>query len=146
MSSSKTTISEIGDNLNPWDVGRCNFLIPTASNPDVYYSWGGYYTTMLNKTYDSNKEKYDKNKKALNFTLQLYPQEADMIDHQPLVTNIYLSNNIHDRNNVFVKLFNTNTIPIDTRPTLDYKVFYISSSTPLYSGKIKNARMEWSGR
>lgn len=146
MSSSKTTISEIGDNLNPWDVGRCNFLIPTASNPDVYYGWGGYYTTILNKTYDSNKEKYDNNKKALNFTLQLYSQEADVINHEPTVTNIYLSYNIHDRNNVFVKLFNTNTIPLDTRHILDYKEFHVSTSTPVYPGKITNARMEWSGR
>ena len=146
MSSSKTTISEIGDNLNPWDVGRCNFLIPTASNPDVYYGWGGYYTTILNKTYDSNKEKYDKNKNALNFTLQLYPQEADVINLKPTVTNIYLSDNHHDRDNIFVKLFNTKTIPIDTRPTLDYKEFHVSNSTPVYQGKITNARMEWSGR
>lgn len=146
MSSSKTTISEIGDSLNPWDVGRCNFLIPTASNPDVYYSWGGYYTTILNKTYDSNKEKYDKNRKALNFTLQLYTQEADVINFQPTVTNIYLSDNIHDRNNVFVKLFNTSTIPIDTRPTLDYKNFQISEPAPAYSGNTRNVRMEWSGQ
>lgn len=146
MSSSKTTISEIGDNLNPWDVGRCNFLIPTASNPDVYYSWGGYYTTILNKTYDSNKEKYDKDHKALNFTLQLYPEEADVINFQPTVTNIYLSDNIHDRDNIFIKLFNTSTITFDTRPTLDYKDFHVSSKTPVYPGKITNARMEWSGK
>lgn len=144
MSSSKTTISEIGDNLNPWDVGRCNFLIPTASNPDVYYGWGGYYTTILNKTYDSNKEKYDKDHKALNFTVQLYPQEADMINNKPMVTNIYLSDDNHDRDNIFVKLFSTSTVPLDTRPSLDNKIFFNKSS--VYPGKITNARMEWSGR
>lgn len=146
MSSSKTTISEIGDNLNPWDVGKCNFFIPLASNQDVYKGWGGYYTTILNKTYDANKEKYDKNNKALNFTVQLYPQEADMINTPPTVTNIYLSNNHHDRDNVFVKLFNTDTIYVDTRHTLDYKKFGVSGSTPIYPGKITNARMEWSGQ
>ena len=146
MSSSKTTISEIGDNLNPWDVGKCNLLIPTASNPNVYYGFNGYYTTILNKTYDSNKEKYDKNRKMLNYTIQLYPQEADVVNLQPTVTNIYLSDNKHDRDNVFVKLFNTNTIPLDMRPTLGYKRFVISGSTPVYPGKITNARMEWSGQ
>ena len=143
MSSSKTTISEIGDNLNPWDVGKCNFFIPLASNPNVYKGWDGYYTTILNKTYDANKEKYDKDHKALNFTVQLYPQEAVMFTDSPMVTNIYLSNNIHDRNNVFIKLFYTNSIPIDTRPALDYKVF--TDTTSAYSGKIKNAKMVWRG-
>lgn len=144
MSSSKTTISEIGDNLNPWDVGKCNFFIPLASNPDVYKGWGGYYTTILNKTYDANKEKYDKNNKALNFTVQLYPQEADMISDSPMVTNIYLSNNIHDRDNIFVKLFYSRDSGIDTRHVLDYKRFLNKTST--YPGKITNVRMEWSGQ
>lgn len=144
MSSSKTTISEIGDNLNPWDVGKCNFFIPLASKPDVYLGWNGYYTNILNKTYDSNKEKYDKNHKALNFTVQTYPQEAVMISNSPYVTNIYLSDNIHDRNNVFVKLFRTSSIPIDTRHALDYKRFL--GTTPANIGKITNIRMEWSGQ
>lgn len=143
MSSSKTTISEIGDNLNPWDVGKCNFFIPLASNPDVYKGWDGYYTTILNKTYDANKEKYDKDHKALNFTVQLYPQEAEMLSHTPLVTNIYLSNNTHDRDNVFVKLFSGRDNRIDVRPALDYKRFL--NKTSLYPGKITNAIMEWSG-
>lgn len=143
MSSSKTTISEIGDNLNPWDVGKCNFFIPLASNPDVYLGYNGYYTNILNKTYDSNKEKYDKDHKALNFTVQIYPQEAVMLSDSPMVTNIYLSDNIHDRNNVFVKLFSTRSIRIDTRPALDYKRFLYTS--PASIGKIKNVRMEWSG-
>lgn len=146
MSSSKTTISEIGDNLNPWDVGKCNFFIPLASNPDVYKGWNGYYTNILNKTYDSNKEKYDKNHKALNFTVQIYPQEAAMLSDSPKVTNIYLSDNNHDRDNIFVKLFSTRTIPVDTGKHLDYKAFNVSGSTPVYPGKITNARMEWSGR
>lgn len=144
MSSSKTTISEIGDNLNPFNVGKCNFLIPTASNPDVYKGWGGYYTTILNKTYDANKEKYDKDHKALNFTLQLYPQEAAMLYGSPMVTNIYLSINHHDRDNIFVKLFYDRDTKIDTRPSLDYKLF--KSATNVYPGKITNARMEWSGQ
>lgn len=144
MSSSKTTISEIGDNLNPWDVGKCNFFIPLASNPDVYLGWNGYYTNILNKTYDSNKEKYDKDHKALNFTVQFYPQEAVMLSNSPSVTNIYLSDNIHDRNNVFIKLFSTRSIPLDTRPALDYKRFFAKSSSTV--GKITNARMEWSGK
>lgn len=144
MSSSKTTIREIGDNLNPWNVGKCNFFIPLASNPDVYKGWGGYYTTILNKTYDANKEKYDKNNKALNFTVQLYPQEAAMLSDSPLVTNIYLSNNHHDRNNIFVKLFYSRDSGIDTRPAIDYKRFLNKTST--YPGKITNARMEWSGQ
>nr|DAM91183.1 MAG TPA: hypothetical protein [Caudoviricetes sp.] len=141
MSSSKTTISEIGDNLNPWDVGKCNFFIPLASNPDVYEGFSGYYTTILNKTYDANKEKYDKDPKALNFTVQLYPQEAAMLSSPPLVTNIYLSDNHHDRDNIFVKLFNGRDSFVDTRPTLDYKRFYTTEST--HTGKITNARMEW---
>lgn len=144
MSSSKTTISEIGDNLNPWDVGKCNFFIPLASNQDVYKGWGGYYTTILNKTYDANKEKYDKDHKALNFTVQLYPQEAVMLSDSPLVTNIYLSDNHHDRDNIFVKLFSGRDSSIDTRPTLDYKRFL--NKTSVYQGKITNARMEWSGK
>lgn len=144
MSSSKTTISEIGDNLNPWDVGKCNFFIPLASNPDVYKGCGGYYTTILNKTYDANKEKYDKNHEALNFTVQLYPQEAVMLSNSPLVTNIYLSDNQHDRDNIFVKLFNGRDSGIDTRPALDYKRFI--NMTSVYPGKITNARMEWSGQ
>ena len=144
MSSSKTTISEIGDNLNPWDVGKCNFFIPLASNPDVYKGWSGYYTTILNKTYDANKEKYDKDHKALNFTVQFYPQEAAMFSDSPTVTNIYLSDNHHDRDNVFVKLFSGRDSSFDTRPALDYKVFFATPST--HTGKITNARMEWSGR
>lgn len=144
MSSSKTTISEIGDNLNPWDVGKCNFFIPLASNPDVYNGWDGYYTNILNKTYDSNKEKYDNDHKALNFTVQFYPQEAVMLSNSPQVTNIYLSDNIHDRNNVFIKLFFTRSIPLDTRPALDYKRFFATPSSAF--GKITNARMEWSGK
>ena len=144
MSSSKTTISEIGDNLNPWDVGKCNFFIPLASNPDVYFGWGGYYTTILNKTYDANKEKYDKDNKALNFTVQLYPQEADMFLESPSVTNIYLSNNIHDRDNILVKLFSSRDFSADTRTPLDYKKF--SCKEDRYPGKITNARMEWTGR
>lgn len=144
MSSSKTTISEIGDNLNPWDVGKCNFFIPLASNQDVYLGWGGYYTTILNKTYDANKEKYDKDPKALNFTVQLYPQEAAMFSDSPLVTNIYLSNNHHDRDNIFVKLFGGRDSGIDTRPPLDYMLF--QNKTSVYPGKITNARMGWSGR
>ena len=144
MSSSKTTISEIGDNLSPWDVGKCNFFIPLASNPDVYKGWGGYYTTILNKTYDANKEKYDKNPKELNFAVQLYPQEADMLYKSPLVTNIYLSDNSHDRDNIFVKLFGGRDNSIDTRPAIDYKRFLNKSS--VYPGKITNARMEWSGQ
>lgn len=143
MSSSKTTISEIGDNLNPWDVGKCNFFIPLASNQDVYKGWNGYYTTILNKTYDANKEKYDKDHKALNFTAQLYPQEAVMLSNVPLVTNIYLSDNHHDRDNIFVKLFGVRDASIDTRPALDYKMFL--NRAPVYPGKITNARMEWSG-
>lgn len=144
MSSSKTTISEIGDNLNPWDVGKCNFFIPLASNPDVYRGWNGYYTNILNKTYDANKEKYDKDHKALNFTVQFYPQEAVMLSSSPWVTNIYLSDNIHDRDNVFIKLFHTRSTALDTRPALDYKRFL---ATPASSeGKITNARMEWSGQ
>lgn len=144
MSSSKTTISEIGDNLNPWDVGKCNFFIPLASNPDVYKGWDGYYTTILNKTYDANKEKYAKDPKALNFTVQIYPQEAAMLSDSPWVTNIYLSNNHHDRDNIFVKLFHSRDSSIDTRPALDYKRFL--NKTSAYPGKITNARMEWSGR
>lgn len=143
MSSSKTTISEIGDNLNPWDVGKCNFFIPLASNPDVYKGWNGYYTTILNKTYDANKEKYDKNPKALNFTVQIYPQEAAMLSSATFVTNIYLSDDKHDRNNVFVKLFGAGRdAGIDARPALDYKRF--SYTSPAQTGKITNARMEWS--
>ena len=142
MSSSKTTISEIGDNLKPWEVGKCNFFIPLASNPDVYLGWGGYYTTILNKTYDANKEKYDKDPKALNFTLQFYPQEAAMFSDSPWVTNIYLSDNIHDRDNIFVKLFGDRDESVDTRPALDYKRFNTKQQT--HTGKITNARLEWS--
>lgn len=144
MSSSKTTISEIGENLNPWDTGRCNFFIPLASNPDVYRGWDGYYTTILNKTYDANKEKYDNDHKALNFTVQLYPQEACMIYGSPLVTNIYLSDNIHDRDNIFVKLFSSRDSIINTGPVLDYKRFLNKKS--IYPGKITNAIMEWDGK
>jgi hypothetical protein len=125
-------------------VGKCNFFIPLASNPDVYKGWNGFYTTILNKTYDANKEKYDKDHKALNFTVQLYPQEAVMFSDSPWVTNIYLSDNIHDRDNIFVKLFHGRDGSIDTRPALDYKRFLIKTS--VYPGKITNARMEWSGQ
>lgn len=143
MSSSKTTISEIGDNIRPWDVGKCNLFIPLASNPDVYYGWGGYYTTILNKTYDANKEKYDKDHEALNFTVQLYPQEAVMLTHSLVVTNIYLSANHHDRDNIFVKLFRDRDSFVDIRPALDYKLFLNRTSAHL--GKITNTRMDWSG-
>ena len=67
-----------------------------------------------------------------------------MISDSPLVTNIYLSNNQHDRDNIFVKLFGGRDSSIDTRPALDYKLFL--NKTPAYTGKITNARMEWSGR
>lgn len=145
MSSSKTTISEIGDNLNPRYLGKCNLFIPLASNPDVYYGGNGYYTTILNKTYEANKEKYDKDPKALNFTVQIYPQEAAMFSSATMATNIYLSDNIHDRDNIFVKLFGgSRDSGVDTRPSLDYKRF--SFTLQPHIGIIKNARMEWSGQ
>ena len=146
MSSSKTTIDEMGIDIAPNKVGNVNFLIPTASNPDVYKGWNSYYTAILNKTYDANKEKYDKNHKALNFTLQLYPQEVDVVDIIPYVSNIYISNHVPHRDDILTARFYPREQTLFSKHTLDFKKFMISTSTPAYSGKIINARMEWSGR
>lgn len=146
MSSSKTTIDEMGVDIVPYKVGNVNFLIPTASNPDVYKVWGGYYTTILNKTYNANKEKYDKNHKALNFTLQLYPQEVSEVDIIPLVSNIYVSNHVPHQDDILTARWYPTTHPLKSKPTLEFKKFNVSNSTPVYLGKITNARMEWSGQ
>ena len=146
MSSSKTTIDEMGVDIAPNKVGNVNFLIPTASNPDVYKGWDSYYTAILNKTYDANKEKYNKNHKALNFTLQLYPQEVYVADIVPYVSNIYISNHVPHQDDILTARFYPRTQPLYNKHTLDYKEFHASTSTPEYSGKITNTRMEWSGR
>lgn len=154
MSSSKTTIYEIGNNLTVGDTGRVAILIPMASDPEVFKSNFGYITSKLNKTYDSNKEKYDKDNKALNFTLQFYPKEAKLLNRS--VNNIYMPDGPEVSpsspwRNEYKKLFQKNISSVyDATWTnllpLDYKVFRVSSSTPVYGSKITNARMEWSGR
>lgn len=136
----------MGVNIAPNKVGNVNFLIPTASNPDVYKVWNGYYTAILNKTYDANKEKYDKNHKALNFTLQLYPQEVSAADIIPYVTNIYISNHVPHQDDILTARFHPREQVLYSKHTLDFKEFMESTSTPSYSGKITNARMEWTGR
>lgn len=136
----------MGVDIAPNKVGSVNFLIPTASKPDVYMGWEGYYTTILNKTYDANKEKYDKNHKALNFTVQLYPQEVTSVDILPYVSNIYISNHVPHQDDILTARFYPREQILYSKHTLDYKKFNVSSSTPVYPGKIKNARMEWSGR
>lgn len=146
MSSSKTTIDEMGVDIAPNKVGRVNFLIPSASNPDVYYSWNSYYTAILNKTYDSNKEKYDKNPKALNFTLQTYPQEVSVFDISPKVSNIYISRSVQHRGDILSVRFSPREQTLYDKPTLGLKNFKTSASTPAYVGKIRTLRMEWSGR
>lgn len=146
MSSSKTTIDEMGVDIAPNKVGRVNFLIPTASNQDVYKGWNSYYTAILNKTYDANKEKYDKNHKALNFTLQLYPQEVSAVDIMPYVSNIYISNHVPHQDDILTARFYPRKQTLYSKPTLEFKEFQVSSSTPVYPDKITNARMEWSGR
>ena len=146
MSSSKTTIDEMGVDIAPNKVGNVNFLIPTASNPDVYKGFNSYYTAILNKTYDANKEKYDKNNKALNFTLQLYPQEVSVVGIMPYVSNIYISNHVPHKDDILTARFYPRKQTLYSKHTLDYKKFNVSNSTPEYEGKITNARMEWSGR
>lgn len=136
----------MGVDIAPNKVGDVNFLIPTASNPDVYKGWNNYYTTILNKTYDANKEKYDKDHKALNFTLQLYPQEVSVIDIIPYVRNIYISNHVPHQDDILTARFYPNKKILSCKHTLDFKEFIESSSTPVYQDKIKNARMEWTGR
>lgn len=136
----------MGVDIAPNKVGRVNFLIPTASNPDVYKAWNGYYTTILNKTYDANKEKYDKNHNALNFTLQLYPQEVSVADIAPYVSNIYISNHVPHQDDILTAKFYPREQPLQSKPTLEFKEFFVSRSTPVYPNKIINARMEWSGR
>lgn len=146
MSSSKTTIDEMGVDIAPNKVGNVNFLIPTASNQDVYKGWDGYYTAILNKTYDANKEKYDKDNKALNFTLQLYPQEVSVVDIAPYVSNIYISNHVPHQDDILTARFYPRKQTLYSKRALDYKKFMVSNKTPVYPDKITNARMEWSGR
>lgn len=136
----------MGVDIAPNKVGRVNFLIPTASNPDVYKVSGSYYTTILNKTYDANKEKYDKNHKALNFTVQLYPQEVSVVDIMPYVSNIYISNHVPHQDDILTARFNPRKQTLYSKPALEFKQFGVSNSTPVYPDKITNARMEWSGR
>ena len=136
----------MGVDIAPNKVGRVNFLIPTASNPEVYKVWNGYYTTILNKTYDSNKEKYDKNHKALNFTLQLYPQEVSVVNIMPYVSNIYISNHVPHQDDILTARFYPMKQILYSKPTLEFKEFRASDSTPVQEGKITNERMEWSGR
>ena len=154
MSSSKTTIYEVGNNLTVGDTGRVAILIPMASDPEVFQSNFGYITSKLNKTYDANKEKYDKNLKALNFTLQIYTKEAMLLNSN--VMNMYSPGGPEVSPSSpwrieYKKLFQKNISSVydATRSNLlplDYKVFHVSSSTPVEQGKITNARMEWSGR
>lgn len=136
----------MGVDVAPNKVGNVNFLIPTASNPDVYKGWGGYYTAILNKTYDANKEKYDNNHKALNFTLQLYPQEVSVVGIMPYVSNIYISNHVPHKDDILTARFYPRERTLYSKHTLDFKKFMESNSTPVYEGKITNARMEWSGK
>lgn len=136
----------MGVDIAPYKVGNVNFLIPTASNPDVYKGFDSYYTAILNKTYDSNKEKYDKDHKALNFTLQLYPQEVSVVDIMSYVSNIYISNHVPHQDDILTARFYQTTHTLNSKHPLDYKEFNASNSTPVYAGKITNARMEWSGR
>ena len=154
MSSSKTTIYEIGNNITVGDTGRVAILIPTAYDPEVFQSNFGYITSKLNKTYDANKEKYDKNHKALNFTLQLHMNEAMLERHS--VMNMYSPGGPEVSPSSpwrieYKKLFQKNISSIHDATKsklipLDYKKFMISNSSPAYSGNIRNARMEWSGR
>ena len=146
MSSSKTTIDEMGVDIAPYKVGNVSFLIPTASNPNVYKGWNSYYTDILNKTYDANKEKYDKDHKALNFTLQLYPQEVSVVGIMQYVGNIYISNHVPHKDDILTARFHMTQHPLRSKHTLNYKEFNAATSTPVYEGKITNARMEWSGR
>ena len=153
MSSSKTTIYEIGNNLTLGDTGRVAILIPMASDQEVFKSNFGYITSKLNKTYDTNKEKYDKNHEALNFTLQIYPKEAIFLNHS--VMNIYTPGGPEVSPSSpwrieYKKLFQENISSIydatwSNLLPLDYKVFRVSNSTPVYTDKITNARMEWRG-
>lgn len=136
----------MGVDIAPNKVGRVNFLVPTASNPDVYKVFEGYYTTILNKTYDANKEKYDKDNKALNFTLQLYPQEVSAVDIMPYVSNIYISNHLPHQDDILTARFYPRKQTLYSKPALDFKRFSPSSSTPGYISKPTNVRMEWSGR
>lgn len=136
----------MGVDIAPNKIGSVNFLIPTASNPNVYKGWEGYYTDILNKTYNANKEKYDKNNKALNFTLQLYPQEVSTVDIFPYVSNIYISSHVPHQDDILTARFYPRKQPIYSKHTLDFKKFNVSASTPVYEGKITNARMEWSGQ
>lgn len=136
----------MGVDIVPNKVGNVNFLIPTASNPNVYKGWNSYYTDILNKTYDANKEKYDKDHKALNFTLQLYPQEVSVVDIIPYVSNIYISNHVPHQDDILTARFYPRERNLNSKHTLDFKEFRTSTSTPVYEGKITNARMEWSGR
>ena len=154
MSSSKTTIYEIGNNITLGDTGRVAILIPMASDPEVFQSNFGYITSKLNKTYDGNKEKYDKDPKALNFTLQIYHKEAMLLNRN--VMNVYSPGGAEVSPSSpwrieYKKLFQKNISSIydatwSNLLPLDYKVFRVSNSTPVYQGKIKNAKMEWSGR
>lgn len=154
MSSSKTTIYEMGNNITVGDTGRVAILIPMASDPEVFKSNFGYVTSKLNKTYDANKEKYDKDHKALNFTLQTYPKEAMLLQYK--VRNVYTPGGPEVSPSSpwrieYKKLFQKNISSIydatwSNLLPLDYKVFGVSNSTPVYPGKITNARMEWSGR
>lgn len=136
----------MGVDIAPYKVGNVNFLIPTASNPDVYKANDSYYTAILNKTYDANKEKYDKDHKALNFTLQLYPQEVSVVYIIPYVSNIYVSNHVPHQDDILTARWYRTTHTLYSKHVLDYKEFHESNSTPIYEGKITNARMEWSGR
>ena len=136
----------MGVDIAPNKIGRVNFLIPTASNPDVYIGWDSYYTAILNKTYNANKEKYDKDHKALNFTIQLYPQEVSAADVVPYMSNIYISNHVPHQDDILTARFYPRIQPLYSKPALDYKVFRVSGNTPVYPDKIINARMEWSGR
>lgn len=152
MSSSKTTIYEMGNNLTVGDTGRVAILIPMASDQEVFNSNFGYITSKLNKTYDTNKEKYDKDHKALNFTLQIYPKEAMLLNRS--VINMYTPGGPEVSPSSpwrieYKKLFQKNISSIydatwSNLLPLDYKVF--KNTTPTYPGKITNARMEWSGR
>lgn len=136
----------MGVDIVPNKVGNVNFLIPTASNPNVYIGRGSYYTDILNKTYDANKEKYDKDHKALNFTLQLYPQEVSAVDIIQYVSNIYISSHVPHQDDILTARFYPRERTLNSKHILDFKKFLPSTSTPVYGGKITNARMEWSGR
>lgn len=81
MSSSKTTINELGGTGHLPRNGSCWVEIPHMGDTtgDTYVTAGGWITNRMNSEYEAHKDKYDKNPNSLQFTAPVYYDEVTLV-------------------------------------------------------------------